>query len=58
MKGEIKEEVIKKNREMKEPTKDAESIESPRFNWNKTVEIDCSKEQMERSEDKNEWRTE
>ena len=37
MKGCVEDEVMKEEREMKEITKVVESIESPRFNWNKTV---------------------
>ena len=37
MKGEIEDKVMEEEREIREITKGVESIESPRFNWNKTV---------------------
>ena len=37
LKGEIEYEVMEEEREIREITKAVESIESPRFNWNKTV---------------------
>ena len=37
MKGEIEDEVMEEERKMREIKKIVESIESPRFNWNKIV---------------------
>ena len=37
MKGEIEDEVMEEEKDEREWTKAVESIESPRFNWNKTV---------------------
>ena len=37
MKGKIEDEVMEEEREIREITKVDESIESPRFNWNKIV---------------------
>ena len=43
MKGEIEDEVMKEEREIREITKAVESIESPRFNWNKIVGLKTPK---------------
>ena len=37
MKGDIEDEVMEEEREIRKQKKTVESIESPRFNWNKTV---------------------
>ena len=37
MKGEIEDEMVEEERKIREMIKAVESIESPRFNWNKTV---------------------
>ena len=39
----IEDEVMEEEREIREPTKFVESIESPRFNWNKTVGLKTPK---------------
>ena len=57
MKGEIEDEVMEEEREIRERTKAVESIESPRFNRNKIVVLKIFK-MMERSEGRNEWRRE
>ena len=43
MKGKIEDEVMEEEREIREPTKAVESIESPRFNWNKIAVIKTPK---------------
>ena len=43
MEGEIEDEVMVEEREIREITKAVESIESPRFNWNKTVVLKTPK---------------
>ena len=43
MKGEIEDEVMEEEREIRERTKVVESIESPRFNWNKIVGLKTPK---------------
>ena len=43
MKGEIEDEVMEEEREIREITKAVESIESPRFNWNKIVVLKSPK---------------
>ena len=43
MKGEIEDDVMEEEREMRERKKVVESIESPRFNWNKFVGIKTPK---------------
>ena len=43
MKGEIEDEVMEEEREIRESTKAVESIESPRFNWNKIVGLKTPK---------------
>ena len=43
MREDIEDEVMKGEMKMKEMTKVVESIESPRFNWNKTVWLKSSK---------------
>ena len=56
MKGEIEDEVMEEEREIRERTKAVESIESPRFNWNKIVRMKTPKrwkgvkEEMNRGE--------
>ena len=55
MKGEIEDEVMEEEREIRERTKAVEAIESTRFNGNKIVGLKTSK-MMERSERRNEWR--
>ena len=42
-KEENEDEVMEEEREIKDITKAVESIESPRFNWNKTVAIETPK---------------
>ena len=43
MKEEIEDEVMEEEREIRERIKAVESIESPRFNWNKIVESKITK---------------
>ena len=43
MKGEIEDEVMEEEREIREIMKAVESIESPRFNWNKIVVLKTPK---------------
>ena len=43
MKGEIEDEMMEEESEIRDRTEVVESIESTRFNWNKTVELKIPK---------------